>query len=185
MMMKIQVGMANVNLNKKGSIYWTFPREDKYELLTQNIKVKRKKKDYKRAIEGSSLEFWNESHTIKKITKGTSGEFNLRYAEFTVAGGMGNVEQAAEAWRAGIVDNEDVALGASFCGHARPEQTFAQLLSFPAYVKVNRANSQSNFQVGLTLCGLFPCQIIQWKGRVEDGQRDRGQQKEYIPERMV
>lgn len=118
--------------------------------------------DCERAIEGSSLEFWNESHTIKKVTKGTCGEFNLRYALFTVAGGMGNVEKAAEAWRAGIVDNKDVALGTSFCGHARPEQTSAQLLSFPAYVKVNRTNSQSNFQVGLTLCGRFPCQWSAW-----------------------
>lgn len=74
--------------------------------------------------------------------------------------GWGNVEQAAEDWRIGIVGNEDVALGASFCGHARPEQTSAQLLSFPADVKVNRTNSQSNFQVGLTLCGLFPCQPL-------------------------
>lgn len=63
----------------------------------------------------------------------------------------GDTEQAAEAWRAGVVGNEDVALGASFCGHARPEQTSVQLLSFPAYVKVNRSNLQSNCQVDLPL----------------------------------
>lgn len=63
---------------------------------------------------------------------------------------MEDVEQAAEAWRAGVINNEDVALGAIFCAHARPEQTSVQLLSFPAYVKVNRRSPQSDCQVGLT-----------------------------------
>lgn len=39
----------------------------------------------------------------------------------------GDVEQAAEAWKAGV-SNEDAALGVTFCGHIRPEQT--SLLSF-------------------------------------------------------
>lgn len=63
---------------------------------------------------------------------------------------MEDVEQAAEAWRAGSVHNEDVALGAIFCGQARSEQTSVRLLSFPAYVKVNRTSPQSDCQVGLT-----------------------------------
>lgn len=62
---------------------------------------------------------------------------------------MEDVEQAAEAWRAGVVNHEDVVLGAIFCGHARPEQTSVQLLSFLAYVKVNKTSSQSDCQVGL------------------------------------
>ena len=40
-------------------------------------------------------------------------------------------------WQEGGVSNEDVALGASFCGWKRPEQTSAELSSFPEYVKVN------------------------------------------------
>lgn len=62
---------------------------------------------------------------------------------------MRDVEQAAEAWRAGVFSNESVALGATFCGCARPEQTSAPLMSFPAYVKVNRTSAQSNCQVSL------------------------------------
>lgn len=42
----------------------------------------------------------------------------------------GDAEQAAEAWSAGVVSSEDEALEATFCGHARPEQTSAQLSLF-------------------------------------------------------
>lgn len=68
-----------------------------------------------------------------------------------MAGGnlCGDVEQAAEAWKAGVVSNEDIALGATFCGHAIAEQTSAQILSFPAYGKVNKTSPQYNRQVGL------------------------------------
>lgn len=82
----------------------------------------------------SSLKFWNEGRTIKEVnvTKGTCDEFNLRPVVFAAAGGKlcGDVEQVAEAWRAGVVGNEDVALGATFCGHVRSEQTSAWISCF-------------------------------------------------------
>lgn len=73
--------------------------------------------------------------------KGTCGGYNLSPVVFAVAGGNlhGDVEQAAEVWKAGVVSNEDTALGATFRGRARPEQTSAQILSFPAYGKVNKS----------------------------------------------
>lgn len=104
-------------------------------------------------MDGASLEFQNEDPSIKEInvTKGTCDGFNLRNAVFAVAGGnlCGDVERAAKAWKAGVVSNEDIALGATFCGHARPEETSAQILSFPAYGKVNKTSPQYNCQVGL------------------------------------
>lgn len=113
----------------------------------------------KRIFEVSSLKFWNEHRTIKEIsvTKGTCDKFNLRHVVFAVAGGSlcGDVEQAAEAWRAGVVSNEDIALGATFCGHVRSEQTSAQILSFPAYVKVNKTILNTIVKWALSSCRLF------------------------------
>lgn len=136
--------------------------------------------------------------------KGSCDEFNLRAVAFAAAGGhlCGNAGQPAEAWRAGVVSNEDVALEETFYGHTLSEQTPAQLSYFPAYVNVNVTVLSTTLKClallwTLLLAGRVPghslvhanvlrvkrkYQIIQKEGSANAGNRDRKQLKERIPE---